>query len=344
MPGESRHEPARVHRRGNRSSAVDTPRDALLTVAFSSHRIETLSAADELMRRHQAVVLEEPRTEGFAGMLTGAMTLEAYLAATDFEFPEFTRAACPRLRALHEAGIALYQLDPFMDELLAIHERFAAGGRPADIAPGTPGGRVFAVEKAWTRALLDYYERALTEPFDAVVAAVQAFARADAERGRLRDAMRARAVAPLLERHDRVYVEAGSLHLHLLNALRPRLRPGTRLRPVHLMEPVVRRLGGRREAWGPGDLLTLRYTYRPGFGGPLADLLAARSLVFVKILAKEELPAAADEWPHLRDELACIALVSDLDYGECARLYGHIKGLSTAAARRLVEARRRARR
>lgn len=343
MPGDSRHQSVRDHRRGKRSSAGNTPRDALITVAFSSHRSEILSAADDLMRRHQAVVLEEPRTEGFADMLTGAMTVETYLAATDFEFPEFTRAACPRLRALHEAGITLYQIDPFMDELLAIHERFAAGGRPEDIASDTPGGRVFAAEKAWARALLDYYERALTEPFDTVVAAVQAFARADAGRGRLRDAMRARVIAPLIERHDRVYVEAGSLHIHLLNALRPRLLPGTRLRPVHLMEPVARRLGGRRAAWGPGDLLTLRYTYRPGFSGPLADLLAARSLVFVKILAKEELPATAEEWPHLRDELACIALVSDLDYGECARIYGRIKGLSTAAARKVVEARRRAR-
>jgi hypothetical protein len=184
--------------------------------------------------------------------------------------------------------------------------------------------------------MLAYYEGCLTEPFDAVVELVKHFARADAARGQLRDRMRAEAITDIVPGFSTVYVEAGTLHLPLLNQLNVLLPADYRVHPVFVMAPVVRRLCDRRQTLGPGDKLTLHYSYRPDYATTRADLLAARSLIHSKIQAKEEMLGTSGEFPHTQDEVETISLVERLSYPDCEALYAQVKHATTREALAIV--------
>jgi hypothetical protein len=88
---------------------------------------------------------------------------------------------------------------------------------------------------------------------------------------------------------------------------------------------------------GPGDVLTLLFTFFPDYDSPRADLLAARSLVHVKIQQKDEMEENEnDPAPHTRDEAWSAGVAAALDYGECRELYRRIARLPTPHARRLA--------
>lgn len=65
-------------------------------------------------------------------------------------------------------------------------------------------------------------------------------------------------------------------------------------------------------------------------------LLAARYLVYSKIIMKEELGAATMTYPHLQDELTCIKVTRGLSVTDCRRLFALIRGVDTFDARRIV--------
>jgi hypothetical protein len=308
------------------------------TVLYTSHRPETLPLAETAMAGASLVALEEPAHPQFADMLAGRVSDDDYLMAADYEFPAFARASLGLYRRLHAAGAALIQCDPFMEELFAIHEFFTSGGAPGDITPDSLRGLVYAAERDWSAALLGFYAAAGAEDFGEVVRSVQAFARADAARGRLRDALRARAVARLAADYPDMVVEAGYIHAALPGALRRALPRGWRLRLRWVLEPAVRPLIGKRQALGPGDVLTMLYTFRPRHESPRADLLAARALIYIKILGKDEQEAAPGTYPHTADEAACAALAAKLGYADCAALYPRLRHLPKAHARTLAEA------
>ena len=50
-----------------------------ITVALSSHRVETLTFAERLLRGHDLVLLEEPPDELFGAMLSAAIGIDAYV-------------------------------------------------------------------------------------------------------------------------------------------------------------------------------------------------------------------------------------------------------------------------
>lgn len=305
---------------------------SLLTLAYSTHRPETLDPGARLMREHDTVVLEEPRSEDFFSMLEGKTSIADYLLSQDFEYPVFAERSCRIHRQLHLSGIKVLQVDPFMDVLVGIHEMFASGGRPTDIEPGTITDTVYQTEKAWTGKLLRFYELSAHNDFTAVVNAVKNFAKSDAAKGRLRDAMRAEAICHLVHEGGRVYVEAGHIHFALLAELAQRLPSHCRLLPVYLMEPVARKLLGRRQVLGPGDVLTLLYTFMPGYREPKADLLAARSLIHNKLLSMNEIPDRSDNAPHTVDEARTTRAVSLLSFDDCRSLYPVMRKLRTSAA------------
>lgn len=311
----------------------------LITLGFSTHRPETLPFAAELMQRHEAIVLEEPETPGFEQMLQGRLMIEDYLRWTDFEYPEFSRRSCVMLQSLYNNGKRLFQIDPFLAQLNAIHDFFADGGKPHEIEPDTTRGMVYEAERRYSAELLAYCERCLTAPFDEVVELVKRFAREDASRTRLRDQMRAEAIAELVTPFESVYVEAGLLHLFLVNRLTRMLGSQYRVRPVYLMAPVVRRLIGKKQALGPGDKLTLRYIYRPDASGSQLDRLAAQTLINAKILIKQEMLGTEESaFPHTRNEAQSAALVQQLNYGDCEILYAQIKKRTTQEAMERVHA------
>ncbi|MEG6551833.1 hypothetical protein V6C53_16515 [Desulfocurvibacter africanus] len=308
----------------------------LLTLAFTSHRLESLPRACEVMAAHAAVFLEEPPTPGFEDMLRDSLSIDDYLENTDYGFPLFTRQACAMLRGLHAAGVRVLQVEPFLEILASIHERFAAGGAPADIPNDSLERIVYEAEKAWTGALLNYYRASASPHFERCVQAVKTFARADASRGKLRDRLRAKAIVSLLPCLESVCVEAGYIHHALLLELRAILPVGWRLAPVWLLAGETRRLTGRRQLLGPGDVLTLLHSCGGRVQQSREDLLAARRLIYIQLLTKDELPGGPHEFPHLHDEAECLEVVSDLGFEDCRKLYPRLRGLTPAEARTLV--------
>lgn len=308
-----------------------------VSIAFSSHRPETLPFASRAMRSHDAIFLEEPPASGFYRMLEGTLAIEDYLLDRDIEFPDFSYKTCQLLRDLKEEGKTIYQVEPFLDILGGIHEFFADGGTFRDFNRHSIQSQVYEAEKRATGALLNYYETVLRGSFRATLEAVKQFARADAARFALRDEMRAEALKRLLLSFSSAYVEAGYIHYALLGELRRRLPDQVRLRPIFLMAPIVKPLLGKRQVLGPGDILTLLYVFHPSIQGAWVDLLAARSLVFVKMLEKEEMTEEGVLYPHTRNEVETIQKVRNLSLYDCRTLFPEIRLAKTEVARSIVD-------
>ena len=103
-----------------------------------------------------------------------------------------------------------------------------------------------------------------------------------------------------------------------------------------LMSGVVRHWGYRRHLFGPGDLLTLYFRFHPQGRFLAEDLLAARALIYNKLIIKEEIAGDDGSYPHTRDELD-VGLVTDrLALEDCRRLYPLVRRASTIESRAIV--------
>ncbi len=306
------------------------------TIVFSNHRPESVSPAQRLMERHDAVILEEPPDDAFALMLSGKLSIDSYLETLDLEYPEFSRRMSGTLRELHGAGKRLYQIEPFLEKLLEIHKIFADGGSPSDLKAGTDLYNVYALERNATAALLDFYSASLRGSFEETVGKVKLFAREDAQRFVLRDRMRADAILEALVQPGEYYIEAGLIHYPLWRELRRRLPIDYTLNLKFLMSDAARDMGYRYHQYGPGDLLTLLYMFHPNRNSPEDDKLAARALIYNKLITKEEFVENTDPYPHTRDELETAATVRNFSMEDCRRLFPEISRASTDTARDVV--------
>ena len=70
---------------------------------------------------------------GFEPMLAGALAVDDYLRPLDVEYPAFSRDMCYLLRELQAEGKKIFQMEPFLEILLGIHEFFAEGHRPGEL-------------------------------------------------------------------------------------------------------------------------------------------------------------------------------------------------------------------
>ncbi|MFP4169260.1 MAG: hypothetical protein ACLFSY_10535 [Desulfonatronovibrionaceae bacterium] len=301
----------------------------MITLGLTTYRQESLLLAADMMRSRDMVVLEEPQTPGFKDMLRGSLAIDTYLQLTDFGFPGYAKQSCKAMREMFDRGIEFRQIDPFMDELVLIHEFFASGGTPQEIQK-EPGKSVYNAEHVWTRELLAFYRASTKRDFSGLVRAVQDFARADASRGALRDRMRAEALQEINCEGKNIYIEAGYLHLALIKNL---LQLGIKPRVRYVLEPVYKELCGRRQPLSPGDRLTWLYYRRPRTSGPKPDRLAAQALIYNKLITKDEMAATKGDFPHATDEVQVISLVEDLDFAVCRDVLERIRGLSTRQAR-----------
>jgi hypothetical protein len=308
-----------------------------ISLVFSSHRPETLSLSAPLMESHEAIFLEEPPTAGFESLLQGTLPLEDYLLAVDMEFPEFFRQTCALLQTLHEKQKKILQVEPYLETLAGIHEFFADGGSPRDLVPDSEQFTVYQAEKKATSALLQYYQTVIKGSFEETIETVKTFARADAARLLLRDSLRARALVSKVLKFSRAYVEAGYMHYALRGKLTNALSGRAKLQPIFLMAPIVKPLLGKRQAFGPGDLLTLLYLYHPKIRGAQVDLMAARSLVFIKLLEKQEMEVDDSLYPHTHNELKTIQMTQILTFGDCKRLFPEIRLAKTNEALTVVQ-------
>jgi hypothetical protein len=297
----------------------------MITIGFSSHHVETLPFVHEQMETHQAIVLEEPPSPHFSAMLSGTLSINDYIMELDSGFPEFEQRMCRLLRELYKRGGRIVQVEPYLEKLLQIHELFAAGKTVDQVMQKDGLKEVYLVEKSATGALISYYALSVDGPFEVVVGAVKNFARADALRLTLREKLRARAIASLYKPAERMYVEAGYIHYPLYRYLRNELGKHEKIRVVFLLAPVVRKLRAKRRDMGPGDILTLHYALHHGLQEELASLLAARSLIYIKLVRKEELIPGSSEAPHAEDELKVNRLVDRLAFPHCRELYEQIR-------------------
>lgn len=308
-----------------------------ITLGFSFHRPEMVPLTSALMQRHDAIFLEEPPSADFNDMLRGAVSIEDYLLPLDVEYPAFSRRMCNRLRNLHNAGKVIVQVEPFLEVLLGIHALFAAGHTPHDLPKDVIEFPVYLAERNATKALLAYYQTAVGGAFEETIEAILKFARMDAARFRLRDSLRAQALAPLIRKFPSVYIEAGVMHYQLRQLLRCKLPEQTRLVPLFVADMALKKLGKKGHLYGPGDQLTLRYIFHPTI--PKTEqhrLLAARALVYAKIIEKDESNGDTDTFPHLQDELACLRATANLSLQDCRNLFPLIRRSKTAAARQIV--------
>ena len=309
----------------------------MITIGFSSHHAEALPYARRQMEQHQIIVLEEAPLPEFLDMLDGRLPIDEYMMALDSGFPGFERLMCVLLRDLHSKGRQIIQVEPYLETLLQIHELLSDGNTPEDVIKDPRLESVYRAEKRATGALLDYYTHSLTAPFDDVVDSVNAFAKADADRLVMREYLRAQAIKPLTSYGVDIYVEAGYIHYPLYHYLRKALGRAQRIRVVYLLEPVVRKLKGRRRNMGPGDILTLRYALHGGLPEDLADLLAARSLIYIKLLQKDELLPGDADAPHSEDEVRVNRIVDSLNFEDCRALFDQIRLAKRERAIRVVE-------
>jgi hypothetical protein len=311
-----------------------------VTVAFTTHRPETLPLAAACAARHEAIVLEEPPDPRFAAMLSGRLEIEDYLLTLDLEYPEYSRAMCTLLRRLCREGKVIYQVEPFLEVLIEIHEHFASGATPQAVAADPRLAPVYRAEKEATGRLLEFYEAAAHGSFDDTLAAVKRFTRTDADRFRLRDELRAKAIAAIVPGHASTLIEAGEIHQAFWRALRRRLAGRSRLTRCFILEPVYRAQARRPHLFGPGDILTLRYLFCPDRpDNRQDDHLAAAALVYNKLLAKEEMLSAPGDYPHTLNEVETIRFVRRLSFEQCRRLLADIKQVGTRAAQRIVTGR-----
>ena len=297
----------------------------MITIGFSSHQVEALPFILRQMERHQVIVLEEPPSPNFAGMLMGTISIDDYIMELDSGFPEFGRQMCGLLRELHRGGKLILQVEPYIEGLLQIHQLLASGKTAEEISGRPEFREVYEAEKRATGALISCYSVSTTGPFSAVVGAVKTFARADALRLTLRERLRAKSIASFYRPGETIYVEAGYIHYPIFRYLRREMGKKQKIKVVYLLAPVIKKLKGKRRNMGPGDILTLHYALHKNVRDATADLLAARSLIYIKLIEKEELFPGKSGTPHIEDEIEVNRLVDRLDFNQCGELFRRIR-------------------
>lgn len=308
-----------------------------VTLGLSVHRPEMTALIYNQMRQHEAIFLEEPPNPDFEQMLAGNLAVNDYLEQVDIEYSAYSRLMCKLLRKLNAEGKHIFQVEPFWEILLGIHEFFADGHRPEEIEENSVQYPVYLSEKNATRALLDYYQTIVSGSFNHAIRAIMRFARRDSARFVLRDSLRAQAIASMIENYPSAYIEAGVMHYPLFRLLRRQLTDKQELKVSFLANQVLKKLGHKGYLFGPGDQLTLLYVYRPAIRNTRRErVLAARSMIHSKIVVKEELANNLNTFPHLHDEVECIGMTRQLSLRDCRRLFPLVRRARSAEAREIV--------
>ena len=308
-----------------------------VTIGLSLHRPEMTPLISDHMRRHEAIFLEEPPDVGFEAMLAGRLAVDDYLMQLDVEYPTFSKNMCDLLQELKGQGKQIFQVEPFLKILLGIHEFFAEGHHPEELQKHAIQYPVYLAERNATRALLAYYQTVMAGSFDDTIGAIIRFARMDAARFGLRDSLRAQEIASMVKKYSSSYVEAGVMHYPLWRLLRQQLQGKLPVKVTFLADDALASLGPKGRLYGPGDQLTLLYIFHPGIRDPRREkLLAARSIIYSKIVEKDELTDDLSRFPHLRDELDCIRITKQLSVADCRRLFPLVRLTKSTEAREIV--------
>lgn len=309
-----------------------------VTFCYSNHRSEILDEMEDVMLGSDMVIVEEPPHPAFASMLAGKTDIDDILLELDFEYPHFIRRYYKMLQRMHYLGKTIVQSEPFVEILLQIHDFFADGHGPEEIAEGDEMYGVYCAEKQATYHLIEFYQASRSADYDDLLKALRSFARADAARFLLRDTLRADAITALLEAGVATCIEAGNMHRQLFTIMAQKNLSNWSLRTRFLEEEIAADLGGPDRILSPGDELTLAYIAGESIPAHMEELLSARALLYSKIIIKEEIENSHLQYPHLVDEIQAIEMVNTFSLDECRELYRHLQPLSTVETRRMVEA------
>ena len=302
----------------------------VINIGFSIHRPEMIPITEKIMDQHDIIYLEEPPDSNFTEMLKGSLEVDDYLMPMDLEYPEFSRAMCHLERSLFKKGKQFFQTDPFVESLLLIHESFANGQRPEDLDKGSILYYVYLAERDATGALLHFYKTSVTGTFEETTTAVRNFARADAARLRLRDSLRAQDIIRHIKKGCNIFIEAGMIHYSIYLTIWKEFRNTFIVRPLFLNRILLPEKNSYQGLYSPGDLLTLAYVFHPRLNkDKWESLQAARSVVYSKIIQKEENQQDADRFFHLKNERDCVGLCRMLNMGDCKSLYASIRKRKT---------------
>ncbi|AIH03479.1 hypothetical protein [Thermodesulfobacterium commune] len=313
-----------------------------IIVGFSTHRIEVLPFAKDFMESAEVIILEEPPNEKFCSVLEGKISEEDYVLNEEFWFPEFEKQTLKLLKNFHQQGKKIFQIEPYLEGVKILQQR-AEGIVSHQSIDEVLLERIAETEKNAIGKLLRFYEVSLTGDFEKIVDSVKDFSKADAERFRLRDQLRVEAILKVLlslkQGLKKVYVEAGTIHLYFKKLLQLNTLSLGKVSQFFLLQKVLKSLVGKPYVFPPGELLTLRYIFNRKENPKTENLLAARSLVYIKIIPKEELlPHEENPFPHLKEELHAIKLIERLDFEDCKRLYSKLFWIKDyKEARKLVE-------
>ena len=308
----------------------------LLSLVYGNHRQETLVHAAEEMARHDIIILEEPSHPNFTEMLSGDLAIEGFMLELDLEYPAFSQQQYILLRQLFEEGKTILQIEPFIEHLLEIHDFFADEHAPEDLPRPSLLFDVYCREKEATATLIDYYKCVRTDDFPSIISTIKRFAEADAARFRLRDELRAKEIVSTLPHNRSVFVEAGPMHVLLHDFIVQLLPSAWQLETIFSEELLLRRQGVKAKLFSPGDELTVAFLRHTPLSDEQFDLLAARSLIYAKIVTKEEMTEDQTLFAHARDEHEVITMVNSFSINECERLFFQLREHNTTAARKAV--------
>jgi hypothetical protein len=237
---------------------------------------------------------------------------------------------CNLERILFEKGKQLVQTDPFVEALLLIHESFATGKGPGDLDKQSMLYYVYRAERDATGALLHFYKTSVACTFEETITAIRNFARADAARLRLRDSLRAQEIVRHIKNGSSIFIEAGMIHYSIYLKIWKKLNNTFNVRPLFLNRIRLPEKNLYQGLYSPGDLLTLAYVFHPKLHkDKWESLLAARSIVYSKIIQKEENHQDADRFFHLKNESDCINICRILTMDDCKYLYPIIRKRKT---------------
>jgi hypothetical protein len=165
---------------------------------------------------------------------------------------------------------------------------------------------------------------------------MNSFAKADAARFVLRDSLRMEGILKILNGRKDTYIEAGSIHLLLYRLLAKNLPKDWRLHLHSIDREAINILDRKGSLFSPGDNLTLHYIGGRNVSRQKWETACAQSLIYSKIVNKEEHWAADTKYPHTSNELDSIAAVKQLSTETCRILFQQIRAVTSEVAADMV--------
>ncbi len=287
-------------------------------VGFISHRVEILEEFEAEAKKYRAIILEEPENRQLYDFFDGEITLDDFIMNIDTTLPVFSRKYVELLRKLYESGVTILQVEPYLENLGKIY-RAIESGEFDEIIRDKEVSRVRETERKATQAMIEYQEAFLKKDFDSIVESTINFTKADAERFRFRDYLRAQYIKKIIHEKDLstdILIEAGQIHFLLPEYLKE-IMPDARVSSMNLIERVAERIN-LKLVENPGNKLTRKYIRGEKVDRDEERLLAARGLLYISLTRKDEmLPTDEIPFPHLEDEKKVIEYVNSLSYEEC---------------------------